>query len=63
MNKINDKVATKIKQLRVKKRLSQEETSFELNMSQAAYCKLENGETLIDISKLEKIAKYFNASI
>ncbi|WP_143307827.1 helix-turn-helix domain-containing protein [Chitinophaga vietnamensis] len=49
-------IAATIKRLRMERNLTQEYIAQELDISQNAYCKLENGQVNITIDRLEKIA-------
>ncbi len=53
----------KIKTLRKKKGLSQENMAFELNISVSAYSNIERGVTDINFSKLERIAEIFEIKL
>ncbi|MCP4551789.1 MAG: helix-turn-helix transcriptional regulator [Bacteroidetes bacterium] len=52
----------KLKVLRQKKGLSQENIALELGISQKAYSKIENGQTLLNHEKLFKIAEILEIS-
>lgn len=52
-----EKVLHKIKKLRELRGLTQEAMAYELNISQKAYCQLENGVTRLDIDRLLAISK------
>ncbi len=47
----------KIRLLRLQKGLSQENIAHELNITQKAYSKIENGQTSLSLDKIVKIAK------
>lgn len=47
----------KIKKLREQIGLTQDDMAFALNISQNAYCLIENGKTKLDIERLFKIAE------
>lgn len=53
----------KLKKLRLEKRLTQEEVAFELNISQKAYSKIENGKICLSQSKMVKISSILDVSI
>ena len=55
-------VAHKIKKLRELKNLTQEYMADELGITQGAYSKIENGETDLNLSKLDKIAEILGVS-
>lgn len=55
-------VAHKIKKLRELKNLTQEYMADELGITQGAYSKIENGETDLSLSKLDKIAEILGVS-
>ncbi len=50
------KIGSKIRTLRVKKGVTQENFAHELEMSHSGYAKIERGEVDINISRLEQIA-------
>ena len=50
----------KIRIMREKNKLSQEEVAEKLNMSPSGYAKIERGETKLYLEKLEQIAQVFN---
>lgn len=52
----------KLRFLRLKKELSQENIAFELGISQKAYSKIENGQTTLNHDKLLQIAKILEVS-
>jgi DNA-binding XRE family transcriptional regulator len=58
----NQQVAYRIKQLRLTKQLPQKYMAHMLDISQAAYCDLENGITEIRVNILVKIAQVFEVS-
>lgn len=47
----------KLRELRYKKGLSQEDIAFELGISQKAYSKIENGKVCVNNEKIVKIAE------
>ena|SRR5690554_108494 len=49
----------KIKELRIEKKLTQEDLAFELDITQSQYGRLERGECEFDFDKLDKVAKLF----
>jgi len=49
----------KIKELRVEKKLTQEDVAFELDITQSQYFRLERGECEFDFEKLNRIAVLF----
>ena len=54
---------TKIKELRLKNNFTQEQMAEELNISQNAYCLIENGKTkLLDEERINIIAQKFNVT-
>jgi transcriptional regulator with XRE-family HTH domain len=56
-------VQTKMKDLRVKNNLTQEDMAAALSISQNAYCLIEKGVTrLVDIERINIIAKTLNTS-
>jgi transcriptional regulator with XRE-family HTH domain len=58
MNSIGEKIRLK----RLEKRLSQENMAFELDISQAAYSKIELGQTDLTISRIFEIAEILEVS-
>ena len=52
-----------IRQVRVKRGYSQEATSFELNISQNAYSKIESGKSKLRLDTVLKLSKVFNLKI
>ncbi|WP_113636945.1 helix-turn-helix domain-containing protein [Nubsella zeaxanthinifaciens] len=52
-----------IREIRQLKRKSQNEVAFEMEMSQAAYSKIERGKTEIKASQLYKLADILHVSI
>lgn len=57
------KINEKIRELREKHHLSQEEMAEKMNISSSAYGKFERAETRLTITKLEQIAEIFNINI
>ena len=53
----------RLKELRKKKRISQQKLAIDLNVSQAAVSKYEQGLAEPDIRMLKEMAEYFGASI
>lgn len=53
---------TRIRKLRKFIDYSQEELADELGMTQAAYSKLENGKTRLDIDRLQQLADFYGLS-
>ncbi len=49
----------KIKELRIEKKLTQEDVAFELDITQSQYGRLERGECEFDFEKLNRIAVLF----
>ncbi|UIR54797.1 helix-turn-helix transcriptional regulator [Sphingobacterium sp. SRCM116780] len=56
-------IGTFIRQKRENLRISQEAVAFILDMSQAAYSKIERNETKVKVDQVYKIANYFGISI
>jgi transcriptional regulator with XRE-family HTH domain len=54
---MNTKIATRIRSLRVRRGISQEEMSRRLNISQSAYSRIENGESNSWVNVLEKLCE------
>lgn len=52
-----------IRQKRESLRISQEAVAFMLDMSQAAYSKIERNETKVKVDQVYKIADYFGVSV
>ncbi len=57
MAKINKKVGLKIRELRKKRGLTQEELAFEADLHRAYIGQIERGEKNLGLQNLEKIAK------
>lgn len=57
------KINEKIKQLREVRQWTQEEMAQELNMTTKGYAKIERGETLSNLPRLEQIAEIFGMHI
>ncbi len=55
-------ILQKIKKLRELRDITQQSMAFELNISQKAYCHLENGHTRMDVDRLIAIAQILNVS-
>lgn len=58
-----EEIGTIIRQKRESLRISQEAVAFILNMSQAAYSKIERNETKLKVEQVYKIADYFGITI
>jgi transcriptional regulator with XRE-family HTH domain len=56
------KLGEKMRTFRVAKGLSQENIASQLGISATAYAKIERGETDVNFSRLEQIAKIFEVS-
>lgn len=56
-------IGTFIRQKRENLKLSQEAVAFFLDISQAAYSKIERNETKVKVDQVYKIAEYFGVSI
>lgn len=56
-------IGANIKQSRVALRLSQAEAAKMLNISTPAFCKIETGQTDLNVSRLLQIAKTFKVSV
>lgn len=56
-------IGTHIRQKRESLKISQEAVAFVLDMSQAAYSKIERNETKVKVDQVYKIADYFGISI
>lgn len=52
-----------IRQKREELKISQEAVAFELNISQAAYSKIERNETKVKVEQVYIIANYFGMSV
>jgi transcriptional regulator with XRE-family HTH domain len=51
-----------LKKLRLEKELSQEEIAHQIGLSTSGYSKIERGESDLNISRIEEIAKIFGLS-
>lgn len=60
---IKVKVGQRIKELRTKQGLSQEEFAFKCELDRTYITSLERGKRNISLENLEKIAKAFNMSL
>lgn len=60
---IKEKVGQRIKELRAKQGLSQEEFAFKCNFDRTYITSLERGKRNISLENLEKIAKAFNMTL
>lgn len=56
---MNILIGNKLKQLRKKKNLSQEQLATYLHLSQSAYARMENGENHSWAAHLDKICEFF----
>ena len=53
----------RIKELRIKNKLTQKDISKKLEISISTYSNYENGKTAVSVSILSKLAKIYNTSI
>ena len=60
---IKEKVGQRIKELRIKQNLSQEEFAFKCGLDRTYITSLEKGKRNISLENLEKIAKAFNMTL
>ena len=60
---IKEKVGQRIKELRTKQGLSQEEFAFKCGLDRTYITSLERGKRNISLENLEKIAKAFNMTL
>ena len=60
---IKEKVGQRIKELRTKQGLSQEEFAFKCELDRTYITSLERGKRNISLENLEKIAKAFNMTL
>lgn len=60
---IKEKVGQRIKELRIKHGLSQEEFAFKCDLDRTYITSLERGKRNISLENLEKIAKAFNMTL
>ena len=60
---IKEKVGQRIKELRTKLGLSQEEFAFKCDLDRTYITSLERGKRNISLENLEKIAKAFNMTL
>ena len=60
---IKEKVGQRIKELRTKQGLSQEEFAFRCELDRTYITSLERGKRNISLTNLEKIAKAFNMNL
>lgn len=60
---IKEKVGQRIKELRTKQGLSQEEFAFKCDLDRTYITSLERGKRNVSLENLEKIAKAFNMTL
>ncbi len=60
---IKEKVGQRIKELRIKQGLSQEEFAFRCELDRTYITSLERGKRNISLTNLEKIANAFNMTL
>ena len=60
---IKEKVGQRIKELRTKQGLSQEDFAFKCDLDRTYITSLERGKRNISLENLEKIAKAFNMTL
>lgn len=60
---IKEKVGQRIKELRTKQGLSQEEFAFKCDLDRTYITSLERGKRNISLENLEKISKAFNMTL
>ena len=60
---IKEKVGQRIKELRIKQGLSQEEFAFRCELDRTYITSLERGKRNVSLTNLEKIAKAFNMTL
>ena len=63
MADINKKTGEKIREYRMKRKLSQEQLAFKANLHRAYIGHIERGEKNIGLKNLEKIAKALDISV
>ncbi|ATA73541.1 MULTISPECIES: helix-turn-helix domain-containing protein [Capnocytophaga] len=54
---------TKIKKIRLEKKISQEDIAFQLGISQSAYAKIETGKQKLSAEQLIKISKILSIDL
>lgn len=59
----SEEIGTIIRQKRESLKISQEAVAYILNMSQAAYSKIERNETKVKVDQVYKIADYFGITL
>ncbi len=59
----NKHIGFKLKSLRLKEGLSQQNVADDLGMSAAAYSKIENGRTSMSVNRLMQISDYFKVFV
>jgi transcriptional regulator with XRE-family HTH domain len=60
---MNERIAERIRMLRLQKGLSQQNIADELNLTVAAYSNIERGITAINLERLYQLSEIFNLSI
>jgi transcriptional regulator with XRE-family HTH domain len=60
---MNERIAERIRMLRLQKGLSQQNIADELNLTVAAYSNIERGITGINLERLYQLSEIFNISI
>lgn len=60
---IRTKIAKKVKEYRIKSKLTKEELSLKLGLDNSYISKLENERINISVERLNKIAEFFKADI
>ncbi|GEM_PF-5720765 len=60
---LNKIIGLKLKTLRQRNELSQQNVADDLGISATAYSKIENGRTSMSLNRLSQISKYYNVFI
>ena len=60
---MENKIYTRIKELRKEKKLSQDEIAKEFNMHRTQYVRYEKSESTVPLEFVEMLADYYNVSI
>lgn len=60
---VNEIIGSKIRNIRQKRGLNQQDLADKLNLSQSAYAKIENGRTALDVTRLLVLSEYLEVPI
>ncbi len=60
---VNDIIGRRIREIRQKRGLNQQDMADKLNLSQSAYAKIENGHTTLDVNRLLVLSEFLEVPI